>query len=390
MKSNKNGITLVALVITIIVLLILAGITINLTIGQDGILKRAQEAGKNYQDAAGYEQTQLAEFTNQAENIINGLGGNNEPEQKYTMVDGVPVPKGFTHTEGTKSTGFVIKDTTTNADGTPTLTNGNEYVWVPVDDTTSYSYDRYAFTSDDWEYAQTKGEYDSTTNSYKIVSDSYYTEAMPSIDATRTELDSVNEYKGFYIGRYEVGVVGYDSTVSTSPDGTTTWTGYSNGTAVIQQGKQVWNWITRDKAREVAESMYSDNDAVISRLCSSYAWDTALKFIETQNSTYPTNSVGGYYSQSAPTTTGYDTVHPCNIYDMGGNVFELTTEVYSSASIPYVFELTTEVLAMQGDHCTIRGGFYDLSASDFPAAYRSYGSTPAAAGFVGFRSTLYL
>ena len=51
LKQNK-GITLIALVITVIVLLILAGITINLTIGQDGILKRAEEAGKNYVEAA--------------------------------------------------------------------------------------------------------------------------------------------------------------------------------------------------------------------------------------------------------------------------------------------------------------------------------------------------
>lgn len=50
-KSNKKGITLVALVITIIVLLILAGITINLAIGERGIIKMAQKAGKEYQDA---------------------------------------------------------------------------------------------------------------------------------------------------------------------------------------------------------------------------------------------------------------------------------------------------------------------------------------------------
>ena len=43
---NKEGITLVAHVINIIILIILAGITINLTIGQQGILKRADAAGK--------------------------------------------------------------------------------------------------------------------------------------------------------------------------------------------------------------------------------------------------------------------------------------------------------------------------------------------------------
>ena len=54
-----NGITLVALVITIIVLLILAAITINLTIGQRGILTKAQEAGKNYINAVLAEQKDL-------------------------------------------------------------------------------------------------------------------------------------------------------------------------------------------------------------------------------------------------------------------------------------------------------------------------------------------
>ena len=43
MKNNK-GVTLIALIITIIVLLILAGIGITMVAGQNGILSRAQEA----------------------------------------------------------------------------------------------------------------------------------------------------------------------------------------------------------------------------------------------------------------------------------------------------------------------------------------------------------
>ena len=46
-KHTQGGITLIALVITIIVLLILAGITINLTLGENGILIKADEAAKN-------------------------------------------------------------------------------------------------------------------------------------------------------------------------------------------------------------------------------------------------------------------------------------------------------------------------------------------------------
>ena len=74
--NNKAGITLVALVITIIILLILAGITINLTIGQRGILTRAQEAGRNYQEAAKREDEELANFLKEADDIINGITGN--------------------------------------------------------------------------------------------------------------------------------------------------------------------------------------------------------------------------------------------------------------------------------------------------------------------------
>lgn len=74
--NNKEGITLVALVITIIILLILAGITINLTIGQRGILNRAEEAGRNYQEAAKREDEQLTNFLKEADDIIKGINGN--------------------------------------------------------------------------------------------------------------------------------------------------------------------------------------------------------------------------------------------------------------------------------------------------------------------------
>lgn len=60
--KQQRGITLVALVITIIILLILAAITINLTVGQRGILTRAQEAGRNYTNAAAYEDEILSKL----------------------------------------------------------------------------------------------------------------------------------------------------------------------------------------------------------------------------------------------------------------------------------------------------------------------------------------
>lgn len=70
--SAQKGITLIALVITIIIMLILAGIVLTLTIGEHGILNIAKQAGKNYQTAANHEEQQLTEFLNTSENIIAG------------------------------------------------------------------------------------------------------------------------------------------------------------------------------------------------------------------------------------------------------------------------------------------------------------------------------
>lgn len=70
----NKGITLVSLVITIIMMLILAGITTSMLIGDQGIIQRAKEAGKNYQEAAKSEQKQLSNLYKEMENIQeNGL-----------------------------------------------------------------------------------------------------------------------------------------------------------------------------------------------------------------------------------------------------------------------------------------------------------------------------
>ncbi len=299
MKKQRKGITLVALVITIIILLILAGITINLTVGQRGILNMAKEAGRNYQEATRREDEELKILLDESENILTGTIHSGDDAQtpitpsgdKYTIVDGVPVPKGFIHVEGTKNDGFVIKDISVDGDGNPTSTNGNEFVWVPCSDDGSggsTKYDRYIPSR-----AYSDGGIDAETNSVKIVHFSsdlcYYVEAMPCIQGTKTELDSIKQYGGFYIGRYEVGVVGYDTEVKTSNTSKEAeWTGYNNGKAIVQKDKQVWNYITRDKAKKVAEEMYN-NEVIISRLCSSYAWDTTLQFIEIRNEGFSDN-----------------------------------------------------------------------------------------------------
>ncbi len=96
-KTNGKGITLIALVITIIVLLILAGVTINLTLGENGIFKTAEMAGKNYTQAQEQELAGIANFENEINNIIAGTGnsggsGTDTPEVTDPLLKDVAVP----------------------------------------------------------------------------------------------------------------------------------------------------------------------------------------------------------------------------------------------------------------------------------------------------------
>ena len=97
-EINNNGITLIALVITIIVLLILAGVTINLTLGENGIFKTAEMAGKNYTQAQEQELAGLAGFENTIDNIIAGTVNNEGGDQEETthpMLKDVATPGAY-------------------------------------------------------------------------------------------------------------------------------------------------------------------------------------------------------------------------------------------------------------------------------------------------------
>ena len=60
MLKGQKGITLVALVVTIIVLIILAGVSIALLLGDNGLINKAKEGAANYAVSANEEQAQLA------------------------------------------------------------------------------------------------------------------------------------------------------------------------------------------------------------------------------------------------------------------------------------------------------------------------------------------
>ncbi len=111
--KKKAGITLIALVLTIIVLLILAGVSIATLTGENGILTRASKAEEKTEEATEEEQRKLA-MLEAATNTKN------------TTFEGVTIPAGFAPTkiegESTIKDGLVITDS-----------EGNEFVWIPVE-----------------------------------------------------------------------------------------------------------------------------------------------------------------------------------------------------------------------------------------------------------------
>lgn len=128
------------------------------------------------------------------------------------------------------------------------------------------------------------------------------------------------------------------------------WTGWSkeDGTEaqiVCKQGQQVWNFITQNKASEVSKNMYSSELTFTSDLMNSYAWDTAIVFIQTfgaeeNSSTYACQSATLYYD-SEPKKTAMNILEStnkvdmqCNIFDMAGNAWEWSTETHISSDLP--------------------------------------------------------
>lgn len=102
MKKQSKGITLIALVITIIILLILAGISIA-TFTNTGLFGKAKEAKEKSENAQKQENNILLDY----EEKIGKINGSNRENNDYTML-GIPVTKG----NGTKENPYIITEAT--------------------------------------------------------------------------------------------------------------------------------------------------------------------------------------------------------------------------------------------------------------------------------------
>ena len=379
LSKKNNGITLVALVITIVILLILAGISIS-TLTNTGIFQKAKDAKKASENAEKEQEKTLSEYekelnkysskelTAETANIVLSKTENVELHDKNG--NKIVVPAGFK---------VVVNDDTNNAltvdkgivveDG-----KGNQYVWIPC--TTEGSKSQLQFKRTEWEVEDDNGTRASKDELTLICSEDYnnngltYAIVNEIVSQVKKEKESVNKNGGYYIGRYEVGD--------------------EDGIAVIKSNKIPKadidiNWIAAyTMAKGIGGGIGSTT-----YLCSSYAWDTAINFI--QNNGFPnyakaredsynenwgdkevTYNVGTKPAGTEQRLLTGQTTAKCNIFDMGGNTSEFTTEVIPDSS---------ETVVMRG------GVYYDYN---YPAGFRGDNTTAVAFDGGGFRATLFL
>lgn len=377
-QKFNQGITLVALVVTIVVLLILSSVSLNLVLGDNGIIVKAKEAAEK---TAAAQEKEMIERNLLEQELENSLA---TPTPKPQPTDGVKIPTGFYYVGGTKASGIVISDNKNDKNkyrnqkvvGTDLL--GNQYVWIPC--TTDN-------TSSDLQYARTEWGVEADGDSRAIKDELTLTDASVTysdadtanginadvskeiVAQIKAEKTSVAKYGGYYIGRYEVG---------------------KNGdTAVVKYNQTPYAEITWSTAYGLAKRIITNSEAT-SYLCSSYAWDTAVNFIQ-NNSTaknYATSIEGfnGNWNPQAVKDPSGNVIKPagtsqqlntglttqfCNIFDIGGNEAEFTTELNPG---------TSETVVLRG------GDYYN----NRPAGYRWDGGSGGAGIFDGFRATLFL
>ena len=412
---REDGITLIALVVTIVVLLILAGVSVNALFGNSGIIEKAKDAQNAMDKAKENDEKGINELTNWIDNQVNGTTGggttggddtsttskistlvgtvvdkNTKAEDTYR--NKITIPKGFKVVAHGTAAGSATY--TYSGDNIPAVQDGiviedkdgNQFVWVPVGTINNKSGDsrgttsritlgRYSdFTAKDGVYtpAQVASVENCTqevaiNTNYKELS----TSRISSSSSENTTARKLEEFisttlanRGYYIARYE------------ASKNTTT------NKIESQYDKTVLTGITQPEAATLAREMYGEvkenNELVYaSDLVNSYAWDTAIIFIQTYGTGEDASSYASKNKSTSYAKTGINPDKYCNIWDMSGNAVEWTTE-YSTGSSRAV-----------PTPCSKRGGYYGNTINC--TSYRSDDyTTTGGSSYDGLRSLIYV
>jgi len=382
--------------VTIIVLIILAGISISLVIGNNGIMQKAVKGRTDYAGAAINEQLDLNKIEGYIEDNTKNkseieklrdsgkyfespttIKDENENEIKVPQGFKIAADSGLNVTEGIVIEDNDIKEGIGN-------NRGNQYVWVPVGNgikkndgtTVNIILGRYSFASDGTptlkqdaaNYTQ-EVEITYSGDKYKELATSRVGVASSGTDGLNTTalnlkgfVDSVKANGGYYISRYEASY-GTDGKANSKVSNS-----YSGSNV---EGK-LWNNITQINAAIASRNLYN---TVNSDLINSYAWDTAIVYI--QNFSGDTD----YSKQNSLNTrlanTGVNNDEKCKINDMASNIWEWTTEycTYADSSSAYP--------------CTSRGGCCG-GGGGYTAGRYSGSATYSDGYYLSFRCALYM
>ena len=274
------------------------------------------------------------------------------------------IPNGFYAVEGTQfESGFVISDV--KGDDLYNTKDGNQFVWIPVDGilgedgkTIQNAVDgeiilgRYIFDKEgNIDTKLTPNTLGGEINSNSGLN-SFTETSMGNGNAVAKDIEgfiqSVRENGGYYIARFEASKG-------------------KNGKVESKYNKNVWNNISQSSAAMACQNLYT---GVNSDLVNSYAWDTAILFIQKYGkSNYSRQTTLNHDSIS---NTGLTNDMQLNICDMASNCWEWTTESSRDVSKP----------------CVGRGGGYNYSYGT--TSDRVYLGTTDYYSYSSFRPILYL
>ena len=379
-RCNNRGITLIALVVSIIVLLILAGVSISMLSGQNGILERVSQAKKltaeesqiedtklalmdietafNTQDAEtdrkSYFENALKLYTTPAgakikyeKGLITYNGENNENSvMKYNIDTGkieklgldmniqeyysqhpeYHIPKGFRYLTGTVNTGYVITD------AAPSETNGNEFVWIPVASEKDYvkklgSKNSYMINAveNGGETPEVIGNISNAVKGDVLgVNKILGTNVESGLSKEAPEKKIVNEAGGFWVGRYEVGVT---QNKQISKD--------EINEIYVKSGLQPYRNVTQTKALELANNWRGSNNNNTSSsveyqagLITGTQWDVMCNFIGWEVTDSDCTTWGNYKNALSDKYTGYrsnadNSWTYCSDYEKNNNIISI-------------------------------------------------------------------
>ena len=442
MLKNKKGITLVALVVTIVVLLILAGVSINLVLGNNGIIAKAKDAETKSAEASQNDLKGMNGLVSEMEGALagngstgsgsgNGGAGTKVPAEATAETAPYFPDNTFTKKEGTIDTGLVIQDA-----------SGNEYVWVVVPRTTAvYKTTGLGKTTfKDADYTSIENDLKEYTKTYResnSCSDVYYpddknvgwfADETAYNNLKNSMLKSVYENGGFYVGRYEAGIAeNGTSDEQTNSDGKYTIEGMP--VPVSKADAYPYTYVTRTQAQNLASNVNSGTKT--SSLMFGVQWNLVLAFMSkdtakiTSTDVLTSNSttIGNYYNSTFDLNRGKyaqngQLGNPWKNFDSAlgsivvsnettgkmkkteqsssSNGILLTTGGTEQSNVMNIYDIAGNVYewtlekTFDTDYpCAFRGGSFSSAGSSIPAARHGFGSTDGRGNYLGFRVSLF-